>query len=259
MPRRVVAVAALLLVAGCTGFGPRSGGDSSPQTTTLEPADPVYETPLDESSLVADHVATLRDAETFTVVTNTTLSDSHDASYATRDHTRIRLSDGAMYSTERGESVVQMYTLGNGTEFVRFAADDGVKYLRQRVADSQAEPLARAPAAHALALFDFEHAGVTARDGDRVHVYRASGPDTLNVSAVTALPRGERTVYAAKATLRVRSDGLVTFARLAYQVGTEDRKRTVEQTLRVSDLGETDVSPPAWLSVARNETRPAGA
>lgn len=251
--RSALAVAALLVVAGCSGVSPLPDGDSGPQTTTLADADPPYATPLDDSDLLADHAAVLREAGTFTVDTNWTVSDSQRASYAYRNVVRARPSDGAVYTTQRPAPVVQVYQFGNGTSFLRLGGDD-VQYERNPETTRAARDWTRQPVSQALTLFDFRHAGVDTRDGERVHVYRASGPGSLNATAAEFMFGEGATTYAANATLRVRESGLVTFVEFAYQVGTEDRKQTVRATKRFTELGTTDVSPPAWVSTARERT-----
>lgn len=243
------------MLAGCAGVNPLAGGgtdgDAAP---ALEDAPPAYEPPLGDTALRSDHLAALREAGTFTLELNSTVSDSQEASYAYRSLVRARLGDGAVYTTRRPAPVTQIYQFGNGTSFVRINGDDNVQYDRDPGVTTNAAEWARRPAVYALRLFEYRHAGVTTRDGERVHVYRASGAESLNKSALRFAYGEQVTAYAGNATLHVRENGLVTFVDIAYQVGTEERKRTVTWTARVSELGATDVSPPAWLSAAREQT-----
>lgn len=249
-PRVAFSLAALLVLAGCAGGNPLAGGDAS---AGLNDAPPVYEPPLEDSALLADHVAALRDAGTFTFDGNTTVADSHEASYQRQTLVRVRIADGAVYRTQRPAPVTQLYQFGNGTAYLRVRGEESVNYRRDPAIVRNASDWARRTVRFALLLFEFEHAGVTDRGGDRVHVYRATDASAVNETAVSNMYEAA-TVHAANATLHVRESGLVPRLAFEYTVGANDQRRTVTTTVAFTELGATDVSPPAWLSAAREQT-----
>lgn len=249
----LLAVAGLVALAGCGAVLP--GGDASPNgpDADLEPADPPYATPLEDSDLLADHEAALRDAGNATVVRNSSVSEDGPGGFAALTTARVSLADGRVSLVERPSPVLQTYRYANGTVFRRTANEDSYSYARvENDTDGRtAAEWARAPLERFLPLATFTHRGVTERDGERVHVYRATDAENVDVSRLTSGSSMDADVTAVNATLRVRETGAVSFLQFAYTVEEGGETRDVETTVTYSDVGETDASPPVWVEDLR--------
>lgn len=244
-----LSVAVLLVLAGCGAVGP---GDS--QTTTLEPAEPPYEPPLEDSDLVADHVDALRDAGTFTFERNTTIEGDSDGDVGATRRVRVDLDDGAVAWTQRPSPVAQLYRFPNGTSYISLVTDDSRSYRRNPAQSRETVAWARDPVSDRVEEIGYEHAGATTRRGERVHVYRATDPSAANASAL-ALTSEQSDVVSLNATLHVRESGLVTRLDVRYVVESGGVERWFSWRTRLSGFGDTDVSPPAWVDDAREATR----
>lgn len=250
-PTALLAVAALVALAGCGGVLP--GGDAAPNPDAdLEPADPLYDTPLEDSDLLADHEAALRDAETVTVVRNTTVTGTGPgAGFESLTTARVGLADGRVYLVERPAPVTQTYRYANGTVFSRSASGDSYSRVENDTDGRTAAEWTRAPLERFLPLASFTHRGVAERDGEGVHVYRATDPATVNVSPTTPGDSTGVELTAVNVTLRVRESGAVSHLQFAYTVEEGDQRREVATSVAFSDLGGTDVSPPVWVADVR--------
>ncbi|WP_143052206.1 DUF7537 family lipoprotein [Halobacterium jilantaiense] len=248
----LLAVAALVALAGCGGVLP--GGDATPsRDADLEPAESPYDTPLEDSDLLADHEAALRDAETVTVVRNTTITGTGPgAGFESLATARVSLADGRVYLVERPAPVTQTYRYANDTVFSRSAGGTSYSRAENDTAGRTAVEWTRAPLERLLPLASFTHRGVTERDGERVHVYRATDPAAVNTSTVTPGDLTGVELTDVNVTLRVRESGAVGRLRFAYTVEEGDQRREVATSVTFSDLGETDASPPAWVADLRD-------
>lgn len=249
-PRALLAVAALVALAGCGAVLPAGDSPNGPDAD-LEPAEPRYATPLEHSDLLADHEAALRDAENFTVVRNTTSSGSAATGYEALSTARVSLDDGRVYLVERPSPVQQTYRYANGTAFRRTANENSWSRTANDTDGRTAGEWARAPLERFLPLATYTHRGVTERGGERVHVYRATDVEAVNATALTAGDSVDTEVSAVNGTVRVRESGAVSYLQFAYTLEEADGKRHVRTTVRFSDLGETDVSPPVWVESAQ--------
>ncbi|MFC3477019.1 DUF7537 family lipoprotein [Halobacterium litoreum] len=240
-----LAVAALLLVAGCTALGGSGGGDATDANS-----DPLYETPLDTDAVVDAHVDAVRDAGTFTFETNNSYGESPSQVLVFRGD----LDTGAVYVTSRsGDSPFQMYRFGNGTAYERRVDDGEVFYDDAANAVDGASNWVGEGVRVPLDLFDFAYVGTTTADGETVHVYEAEGPSSLAPSDGW-LSRDDVTVESARATLEIGESGVVKRASYAFTVDDTGGTTSVSVTRTYSNLGETDLSPPAWIPTARNAT-----
>ncbi|MFB6072743.1 MAG: hypothetical protein ABEJ88_07230 [Halobacterium sp.] len=248
-----LAVAALLVTAGCSAFG----GGGTDATTTSPPAgdagDPVYETPLNASAVADEHLAALEAAGSYTVE-STAVSES-SARNATREtNTVIRgdLGSGAVFTrTAARQQVVEGYAFANGTGYQRFEMPDQTRYVNATGRLGNASQYARGTVASFVGLFEFSYAGTTTENGQTVHVYEAEGASSLNTSAPAFASLNESNVKAANATLHVRSDGVVVLASYDITVSLRGNTQRVDATQRFTNVGSTDVSPPAWIPEAR--------
>jgi hypothetical protein len=257
-----VAVVALLLFAGCNGgSGPASTPDD-PMTTaapggeTPADADPIYETPLDVSSVADAHVEALNEGGTFTMVSNATQSSSEQNTTAeTSTVVRGDLSSGAVFTrTESRQQNVEGYAFANGTAYQRFTMGDDVQYIQADERVGNASQYARSSVETFVGLFNFTHSGTQSSDGATVHVYEAAGVENLNTSAPAFRGVNESMVESADATLHIREDGVVTLASYDITVSAQGQEQTVTAVQKYTDIGETDVSPPEWIGEAQNAT-----
>jgi len=248
----LLAVAGMVALAGCGAVLP--GGDAAPEDhdADLEPADPPYATPLENSSLLADHEAALRDAGNVTVVRNTTVNVSGSGGgFESLVTARVSLVDDRVYAISRPAPVAQSYRYANGTVYRRVANEDAYSHSRvENDSDGRAAAgWARAPLDRFLPLGSFTHRGVTERNGERVHVYRVTDPDAVDVSRLVSGSSMDLELVAVNATVRVRESGAVSFLQFAYAVEAENGEtRHVRTAVTFSDLGETDASVPVWVT-----------
>ncbi|AHG05337.1 hypothetical protein HALDL1_12575 [Halobacterium sp. DL1] len=246
-----VAVAALLLVAGCS-----AGGDTTTTPAYDTDAEPLYETPLDTEAVTDAHLAALREYGTFTIDTNATWKHGDGDAVARELLVRGNLDTGAVYEHETTQGDVQQaYRFGNGTSYARLVSSGEVSYDRVLRGIGNATTYARGSLRGSLELFAFDYAGAKTVDGERVHVYHAEELDRPGEFGSSYLGEEENvTVNHAEATLQFREDG--TLRRVDYTLDFEDdgRSRFTSITVRFQQLGDTDTSPPGWIPAARNAT-----
>jgi len=246
-----LAVAALLLVAGCAALGGGGGDPTGPNDRPGDgpTADPVYETPLADAEVVDAHREALRDAGTFTLRTN----NSYGQESARRTVIRGDLETDAMYASVRtGDTPLQVYRFGNGTGYRRSVSNGETTYGNVSDIDGPSS-WTDGGVQTVLELYDLEYEGATTEDGETVHVYEAEGPSSMNRSSEW-FGSGDATVEAANATLRIRGDGLVVRSQYAYTVTRGGDTNSVSVTRTFTNLGDTDLTPPAWIPAARNAT-----
>ncbi|WP_232686065.1 DUF7537 family lipoprotein [Halobacterium zhouii] len=251
-----VAVAALLLFAGCNG-GTATTTPENPMTTTPADGEPIYETPLDASAVADAHVEALRDAGTYTMQSNATQSRaSQNTTIETSTLVRGDLSSGAVFThSESRQGTVEAFAFGNGTAYRRLAMGDQIRYMQAGQRTGNATQYARSSVQTFVTLFNFTYAGTQSADGSTVHVYEASGVEGLNTSAQAFAGRlNESMVENANATLHVRDDGVVTQANYNLTVSVGGQTQTLTATQQYTKLGETTVSPPEWIDEARANT-----
>lgn len=253
MRRRLatLAVAALLVVAGCS-----AGGDD---TTTPEydtDAEPIYETPLDGETVATNHLDVLLERETFTVDRNLTWRDDGDTPRRQRVLVRVDLATGAVYEHRKlGNDTRQTYQFGNGTAYGHWVRDGEPSYSTVERGTTNATEYADGGLSAFVEQFDFDYAGTKTVDGERIYVYHASGPESVDASAFPFLEDSENaTLNEAEATLHLREDGTLAEAAYTLDFDTDERVQFVSTTWRIERIGDTDASPPLWIEAARNAT-----
>lgn len=275
------AVLAMVVLAGCTGtISDLPGGAPAPYTQTGAA--------LNGTALAADTLAGLRDAGSFRANTTMRLDASAISVQvdrtaavdlaANRSSSRSQIATSATngsgitmdrYSTANATYRRMTLDLGRQTitryDVSRAPYDDGPLAPRPVTASRMASAdLVRA----SVDRLNWTQAGVEKYDGGWVTRYEATGvanvtglsraamEDAVESANETALssPSGEGSV-AVNATLLVSPDGVVR--RLEVRVsGQSERGESYGMTLRVTttDLGSTQVEPPAWLAEARAQT-----
>lgn len=246
-PATTVAVVALLALAGCTSLGGTPSSD--PQS------DPVYETPLDANAVTDRHVDALRDAGTFTLDSNTSFGTADETRGHHTEVIRADLDSGRLFVVSRQTSgAFQVYRFGNGTAYERRVSGGESAYVNASGSVHEPSAWLGRGVTTAIRLYSFEYAGTDDVDDERVHVYEAEGPSSLDTPADLFGDATDPTVESARATLLVRDDGLVTRVDYEYVVTAEEWTQVSSVTRTYDDVGSTDLSPPVWIPVARNAT-----
>jgi hypothetical protein len=245
-----LAVAALLVVAGCSA----GGGDTTTTPTYDTDVEPIYETPLAAEAVAESHVDALRAHETFTVDVNVTWSERGNEQSSREMLVRANLTSGAVYEHEESDSGVQQaYRFGNGTAYARSVSSGGVTYDEVRRGIDNASSTATGSLPIVVEWFSFTYAGATQVDGERVYVYRARGAEQFSPPSDPVF--GENTtIRDAAATVAFREDGTVKRLNYSLDVDTDHGPRQTNATIHYEKLGDTDASPPLWIPDARNAT-----
>lgn len=262
MRTRALALAVLLVLAGCGGSAP----GSTDATTTLTPAPPLSADPppglsatgVPNATALANAHGGALEGRSFTLRSRFRIVD--DAGPIYRENTTQRVAaDGRVARTRHVEwsdrapvrSVVTRLDVyhANGTTYAR-AVDGGVSY------DRTAEPDGLDDVRGVSRLRDLYVAGrhwaVTETRVDGGRGYTLVSTDValtaLRTSSFVQSPRDVR--------LRVTltAAGRLVGWRLTYVVDFADGPAQATRTARVSAVGGTEVVEPAWLDTARNAT-----
>lgn len=225
---------------------------TAPSNETPANADPVHETPLDASAVGDAHVEALSDGGTFTIVSNATQSMAgQNTTVETGTLVRGDLSTGAVFTRTESRQTLEGFAFANGTAYQRYETGDEPQYVQADQRMGNASQYARSSVESFVVLFNFTHSGTQTADGETVHVYEASGADSLNTSSPAFSSLNESMIDSANATLHVRDDGVVTQAGYDITVTARGQEQTVTATQEYTKLGETDVSPPEWIGEAQ--------
>ncbi|UHH24533.1 DUF7537 family lipoprotein [Halobacterium noricense] len=244
-----VAVAALLVFAGCSAGG--GGGTTAPGTA--DGAAPVYESPLNGTTVAENHEAVVREAGSFTLTTTSTQSQG-DQSLTREGSTALDLASGAYFSNRTvGSQNVQQFGYGNDTAFQRVTAGNQTQYTVPQQSPN-ASRLTSGQLASFVGLFEFSHTGTESVDGTTVHVYEANGVDAVNESAPGFANLDTENITNVSANVHITDDGLVKRFGYSISVDTGSGEASVSVGQRYVDVGSTTVSEPAWLDEARANT-----
>lgn len=244
-PLVTVAVAALLVVAGCSAL-PGSGGSGA--------ADGEYpEASALNSSQIDTHAAAL-DGTSFTLSVQSNLSGSQ-GSLESGSETRVDASDDQYL--QRSTSA-----FGNST---LYTADD-TSYRRSesggQTSVTQVEESVNATAARRGSQvyrqfvsenISYERAGTETFDGADVMRYEAEGVDAISEDLREST--GENTTITSfSATLLLDGDGVIRQFRLSYVAEQNDQTVDLMLVANVTGVGETDVEEPAWVANATTQS-----
>lgn len=249
----VLAVAAMLLLAGCGGSG--GGGetpvDGSPASGT--PASTATPTPEMTLSTVTYPDGLSRDGfENATLF----LSNHRDAmtsgpSYAVRmDVTAGQETQTLRASTDPESERIRSQTDRNGeldydiyyadgTQYVRQVTDSGGRYgTTNATFRSAAEGLNGGQFLTTIVLLDLEATDVTRQNGETVIAYDILGPRS-----------SAEGIAQASGTVQITTDGQIVA--MEYDLVSSD-DRAVSVTWERTAVGETTVENPDWIDQARN-------
>lgn len=256
-----VAVAALLVFAGCSAGGDGGSTTTAVETTTAGSGDtttgsadePIYESPLDPATVAENHEAAIRDAGTFTLA-STSNQTQGEQSLSVTASIAADLSSGAYFSEQNASNrLVETYGYGNGTAYQRISFSGETQYVIPQQSPNVSQ-LASGDIQSFVNAFTFDHVGSESVDGTQTDVYEADGVEDLNESApgFTNLDTGN--VTSIDARVYVTQDGLVKQFEYGLTVETESGEATIAIEQRYVDVGSTTVEQPPWLDEARENT-----
>lgn len=254
-----VALAALLLLAGCSLGGP--GTDESPGGTAESPATGSFTYPagFDADGVTNRTAATRGHREQ--LLASSGFAVTYDANVTEPGNTTtVSYAQAVETGSEEVHWRMNVSSGGQTGSRAQYYANDTV-YSRTNAVGSDAPRYGNQSNEYALGPFtglDFVRPALvdvsygsseeTTHDGTPAVVYSdasiesttglfGQGTDPANVSEFSA-------------TLVVGDDGIVRELRYSATVTNDGTARTVEVTVTVTDVGETTVSRPAWVSEA---------
>lgn len=253
-----IAVAALLVFAGCSAGGDGGattapGTDAPTDGTTTESGSdggaPVYESPLDATTVAQNHDTVLRDAGTFTLVSTSNQSQGGQ-SLGVTSSVAANVDSGEVYSEQNAnDRVVEVYSYGNGTAYQRLELSSGETQYTVPPQPPNASQIAGGQLQSFVSAFALDHAGSETVDGASTDVYEASGVEDVNESAFPQLD--VENVSSADASVYVTEDGLVKQFGYSLTVATENGEATIAVQQQYTEVGSTTVEQPPWLDEAR--------
>lgn len=259
-----VALAALLVVAGCTGLP--GAGDDQPSPDDFPEASAIDQSVFDthasalentsftltierseaESDPLAEQNVTYRN-ETSRILVEPTASQ-YLAHYTYSGESSL-LRNGSIYSN--GSEAYWLSYVDGGTDVSTVPTpsvfdESRDQYLWQYWFDSDVARLQ-----HAAIDADFERRGIETFRGDPVMRYEATGVDALSETVLWDENASEQ-FEAFSATLLLDDDGVVRHFEYELVFSATDsaprRERAVSYTL--TDVGSTDVEKPEWVANA---------
>lgn len=268
----IVAVALLLVLAGCTGGG---GGGAAPATDTDAPTDAPSDAGVDSETggdtsgergsldLTEPEVA-LRDAGSFTATWRFSGVDEDGVegavAYTYRadlDGERAHVSWTAEEGGESTTGVFETFT-ADGTTFTRITSDDSAFYQAQpqEEFDVLAQSLGR------TTIYDTDVDGLTrvgteTFDGVRVTRYELSEADAMLWAGLgtTGTEPDDLAEFEVDYTVLVDGDGLARYESWSFTGTTNDGVTTSGSwAYELTDVGTTAVPDPDWLADAKAQT-----
>lgn len=258
-----IAVATLLVFAGCSAGGDGGGTTAAPETTDA-PTDaatteasggdgPIYESPLEAATVATNHESVVREAGSFTL-SSTSNQTQGDQSRSVESTVSADLSSGAYLSTQDASGrLVETFGYGNGTAYQRFVIDNESRYSVPPQTPN-ASQLAGGSIESFVNAFQFDHTGTESVDGTDTDVYEASGFEDLNQSAEGFGELDEENVSNVNARVYVADSGLVKQFEYSLTVQTESGEVSIAIVQQYVDVGSTTVSEPPWIDEARENT-----
>lgn len=273
----VLAVATLVLVAGCSALAP---GDD-PGSTTTEPTEATEQTEtdapteadatppadapawmeggdLDPEALGTAHVDSVMDAGSFRIVSE--IATTHDGEEPPMPWFENQTLENA-WNLDRERQFLDNEFQETSEQLTVYAADGDV-VIRERVGDRSRYAVDRddrttaefreemrseaRTGTDALSEWSFEFAGVE-ECGD-LTCYRFAGSDFDGDRDVPA------TVTDGEATLVVDERGIVRELVQTFEGETDGQEVTVVVTSEYRDVGETSIPEPEWVDEAHEET-----
>lgn len=249
-----VAVVALLLVSGCSALDLGGGSAAEPNSSdTLNSAGPMYEEPVDGSTVAENHEAVIDEAGSFTLESSTSQSRG-EQTQSVNTTVVVDYETGELLSTqEASQRTISTYVLANGSTYQRFDSPRGTEYrIPRRPANASLFASGRIEAL--VNAFSYSHVGTETVAGVETEVYEASGAEDLNESAPAFQTIDPENVTTLESRVYVTEDGLVKRVEYEIRLDVDGTETSVDVTQTYSRLGETTVAAPDWLDDARENT-----
>ncbi|WP_158055335.1 DUF7537 family lipoprotein [Halorussus halophilus] len=257
-----VAVAVLLVVAGCSGTSDQSPDATTTATTVgeINPTTTAQESDASQMALPAGVTANgLENASALVTAHNRSLADrsyrfafeSNSSEYSSRIRAARGL-DATLLVANSANTTTRSWTQGSRTSMVQTAdGERGYRLVQGEYEsalgfDTYAD-LTRAVLVTYLRVGEYETTDVVTRDGTKLVELTATG---INRSAVDQLAGEESNVSvdAFEARVLVDSDGVVHEFEATVTETVDAESRTNEVGYDLSDLGSASVERPDWAS-----------
>ena len=255
-PSAVLAVATLLVLAGCAAGGGGTAADGGGADATPTPAGPVYELPESGEALSSAHGDALEAAGSFTADTNVTSRDgSTGRAFSVAATTLVDLDAGTvlMRADVGGGTEQAVYVDAEGTAYQQTTTAAGDAVYQRLEAAPDVTTLYRLPVEPLVDEASLSYAGRDEVDGVPVAVYEVTDLDALvtpaGVGGVGAVDASALQSFEVR--LMVSADGLVRHLDYRVEVDLDGETRTLEMQITYRDVGSTTVAPPDWLDEAR--------
>lgn len=262
----------MVVLAGCngglTGDGTTTTGDDLTQTPTPEPQ-PYTQSgdELSASTLVTDHEAAIRAAETFT--NRLTISiDTENGSLVLNTTTRVDLARNVGLENNRllfEEFILDstVYTTGtssfardsfesNDTEFTEYSKGSEPYDSNDPEPVNATESMQLDIIVDAVDGATWTQVGLEQYDGVSVTRYEAKGVDSFRDLRDDIDPAANNTITNAEAVLLIDQNGIVRFIEITFEVDGDDGAGKLVYRSEITDIGSTTVSEPDWLDKAKN-------
>lgn len=263
-------VVVLTLTAGCSGiFGGTSGGSPATATDHNGPAPGTsgfdagavetghFET-LSNASFTASlsfRLSTVRDGENRSVFVNRTVAVDRANDRALATGTLVRANGAALETTTytADGATTERRVLSTPNRTATDYRSDTPPYDGAVRPVNASSVLDRSLVQSLGSDVDWTFAGTDTVDGDAVSRYEATGPNVTGFApdeAVAANVTEGESVDAVSAAVLVDERGVVRSLRYSLTTERDGRPITVTLSLSVSEIGETTVEEPDWLSKA---------
>ena len=269
----IVAVALLLVLAGCTGGGGGGGGDGGAVTDTATPADPGDAGAADAGSdtgattgslELADPETALQSAGSFTSTWQFSGVDEEGVesvlTYTYRadlDAQRAHVTWGVEETGEASSGTFETFT-ADGTAYTRIGSDDSVFYQAQpqEEFDVLSQSLAQT-AIYGTDVEGLEKVGTETFDGVRVTRYELTRTDAELWAGLgtTGTDPDDLAEIEVDYVVLVDGDGLSRYESWAFAGTTNDGERIEGKwAYELTAVGSTSVPDPDWLDDAKEQT-----
>lgn len=250
-----LAVALLLVTAGCAGFTGGDGSTPESDTTTTPNGTSTPAEDLDTPPGIQDGEITNSTAlyEAHSEAVNNTARSVHMSTSETADGqtTERNVSvtygqnDSLLMEMDTAEGQQNVYQ-NNGLTVMDSEGQTVVaqgESMASQMAGLQSEQLEAILIGLPLQVGNYSQAGTTTHDGTTVHKFTAD-LDSMNQSAAS----GMENVTAFDATVLVSPDGVIHKVTMDITEDTENGERDVSTSYELSNFGDATVESPDWSS-----------
>lgn len=247
----VVAVASLLLLAGCSGSS--GGGTTSPAGEVTDPDSAAVGQPVGTSDAGIENASALvaatgqRLAETDYAVRFGLRQESGSQQLNVTQRIRSSLDDERRRYRFDSSGETNVAFVADGTRYIQATSDGETTYTSRELGQPFAD-------VHAVEMLDgAESLGGILRSGtfERAGTVKRDGRTLVRFDLTAFEGAGEgTTVVEANATVLVGADGVV-YSAARHVVLEEDGTTTrFDQTFRIEALGDVSVERPEWVDQA---------